>query len=288
AALEARYAIGRRVAVRLVVMLHADTPIVRCILEIENSAPWHRLRARTPTGLGGAAAVAGTAFGNIARAPLSSQAAGYALETPVATAPAHRFVAAAMGRRGLALLARGAPPAARRTVAAQRGARDRRARHDGVDVGRPPRVRGGPLARGPPVRRGRAGARGVTQSRAGAPHPAQRAHSGHRRGGARRRQRDHARGGPLVPRPRRATTYTIMGQHDRFRPGHARQRTLGRHGAGRRARAGRGRMHAAGPRSARRAPASQDPPMTRRRLATACALTALLAPLARFAPRGAA
>src|SRR5207247_137526 len=72
------------------------------------------------------------------------------------------------------------------------------------------------------------------------------------------------------------------------RPGHARQRTLGRHGAGRRARAGRGRMHAAGRRSARRAPASQDPPMTRRRLATACALTALLAPLARFAPRGAA
>src|SRR5437867_3646666 len=184
--------------------------------------------------------------------------------------------------------ARGAPPAARRTVAAQRDARDRRARSDGVDVGRPPRVRGGPLARGPPVRRGRAGARGVTQSRAGAPHPAQRAHSGHRRGGARRRQRDHARGGPLVPRPRRATTYTIMGQHDRFRPGHARQRTLGRHGAGRRARAGRGRMHAAGRRGARRAPASQDPPMTRRRLATACALTALLAPLARFAPRGAA
>ena len=107
AALEARYAIGRRVAVRLVVMLHADSPIVRCILEIENSAPWHRLRARTPTGLGGAAAVAGTAFGSIARAPLSSQAAGYALETPVATAPAHRFVAAAMGRRGLALLAPG-------------------------------------------------------------------------------------------------------------------------------------------------------------------------------------
>src|SRR5207247_4753326 len=107
AALEARYAIGRRVAVRLVVMLHADSPIVRCILEIENSAPWHRLRARTPTGLGGAAAVAGTAFGSIARAPLSSRAAGYALETPVATAPAHRFVAAAVGRRGLALLAPG-------------------------------------------------------------------------------------------------------------------------------------------------------------------------------------
>src|SRR3989441_9820864 len=88
-------------------MMHADIPIVRCILEIENSAPWHRLRARTPTGVGGAAAVAGTAFGSIVRAPLSSRAADYALETPVATAPAHRFVAAAVGRRGLALLAPG-------------------------------------------------------------------------------------------------------------------------------------------------------------------------------------
>src|SRR6266571_2671197 len=85
---------GRTVAVQL---LDRRTAIVRCILEIENSAPWHRLRARTPTGLGGAAAVAGTAFGSIARAPLSSRAAGYALETPVATAPAHRFVAAAVG-----------------------------------------------------------------------------------------------------------------------------------------------------------------------------------------------
>jgi len=107
AALEARYALGRRVAVRLVVMLHADSPIVRCVLEIENSARWHRLRARTPTGLGGAAAVAGTAFGSIARAPRASGAADHVLETPVATAPAHRFIAAATGRRGLALLAPG-------------------------------------------------------------------------------------------------------------------------------------------------------------------------------------
>ena len=102
-----REPLGRRVAVRLVVMLHADSPIVRCVLEIENAARWHRLRARTPTGLGGAAAVAGTAFGSIARAPRASGAADHVLETPVATAPAHRFIAAATGRRGLALLAPG-------------------------------------------------------------------------------------------------------------------------------------------------------------------------------------
>src|SRR3989454_693429 len=48
-----------------------------------------------------------TLFRSIVRAPLSSRAADYALETPVATAPAHRFVAAAVGRRGLALLAPG-------------------------------------------------------------------------------------------------------------------------------------------------------------------------------------
>src|SRR3989454_694647 len=48
-----------------------------------------------------------TLFRSIVRAPLSSRAADYALETPVATAPAHRFVAVAGGRRGLALLAPG-------------------------------------------------------------------------------------------------------------------------------------------------------------------------------------
>ena len=114
AALEARYQIPRRVGVRLVVMLHADSPLVRCILDIENGATWHRLRARLATGLvrdgaggGGTAAVAGTAFGAVARPALVVTPADYPLERPVATAPAHRFVAAADGRRGLALLAPG-------------------------------------------------------------------------------------------------------------------------------------------------------------------------------------
>ena len=107
AALEARFALHDRAGVRLVVILHADGPLVRCILEIENRTGWHRLRARVPTGLAGTTAVAGTGFGTVARPAVAVPAAGYPLETPVRTAPAHRFVAAANGPRGIALLAPG-------------------------------------------------------------------------------------------------------------------------------------------------------------------------------------
>jgi alpha-mannosidase len=104
AALEARLELPGRAAVRLVVVLHADAPLVRCILEIDNRSEWHRLRARLPTGLVGAVAVAGSAFGARTRPPVRVRAAGYPLETPVRTAPGHRFVAAASSPRGLALL----------------------------------------------------------------------------------------------------------------------------------------------------------------------------------------
>jgi alpha-mannosidase len=107
AALEARFEIRRRVAVRLVVMLAADSAAVRCVLDLDNRATWHRLRARVPTRVPGGAAVAGAAFGALARAPVVAKPADYPRETPVATAPAHRFVAAAAGRRGLAVLAPG-------------------------------------------------------------------------------------------------------------------------------------------------------------------------------------
>src|SRR5207249_4198674 len=107
AALEARFEIGRRVGIRLVVTLYADSPTVRCILDIDNQATWHRLRARVPTGLAGATAVAGTAFGSVARPPVVVAAADYPIETPVRTAPAHGFVAAASGARGLAIVAPG-------------------------------------------------------------------------------------------------------------------------------------------------------------------------------------
>src|SRR5438105_3482067 len=95
------------VHVRLVVTLHADSPMVRCIIDIDNQATWHRLRARVPTALAGTAAVAGTAFGAVGRPAVAVPAAAYPLETPVRTAPAQRFVAAASGPRGLALLAPG-------------------------------------------------------------------------------------------------------------------------------------------------------------------------------------
>lgn len=93
--------------VRLVVMLHADSPIVRCIYEIDNQARNHRLRAHLPTELPAVAAVAGTAFGAVTRPAVRVNPADFPLETPPATAPAHRFVALAEGSRGLALLTPG-------------------------------------------------------------------------------------------------------------------------------------------------------------------------------------
>jgi alpha-mannosidase len=107
AAIEARYLVraGRgAVAVRLVLSMQADSPVVRCALELDNQAQDHRLRARFPLGLEGARAVAGTQFGALARAPVTVDPAQFPLETPVRTAPAHRFVAAADGNRGLAIL----------------------------------------------------------------------------------------------------------------------------------------------------------------------------------------
>ena len=111
AALEARWSqgggAGRLYGARLVVVLQADSPIVRCILDLDNGAGDHRLRARVPTALTGGAAVAGAAFGVEARPPATADPADFPMETPVRTAPAHRFVAAAEGKRGLAILAPG-------------------------------------------------------------------------------------------------------------------------------------------------------------------------------------
>jgi len=80
---------------------------VRYLLEIDNGATDHRLRARISTGLAGLPATTGTPFGAVTRAAVTTRARDYPLETPVRTAPAHRFVAVADERRGLALLAPG-------------------------------------------------------------------------------------------------------------------------------------------------------------------------------------
>ncbi len=105
AALEARWEVIRGIDARLIVQLFADSPVVRVTLDIDNRNRYHRLRARLVTGLAGAPATAGAAFGAVERGALSVDAAAYPRETPPRTAPAHRFVAAARGGRGLAVLA---------------------------------------------------------------------------------------------------------------------------------------------------------------------------------------
>jgi alpha-mannosidase len=110
AALEARWTMRlprrRWVNVRHIVTLHADSPVIRCLLEVDNQATDHRLRARLPTGIR-STAIAGAAFGVTRRGPAIASQPRYPHETPARTAPAQRFVAVSQGDRGLALLAPG-------------------------------------------------------------------------------------------------------------------------------------------------------------------------------------
>jgi len=105
AALEARSEVIRGIDARLVVQVFADSPVVRVTLDVDNRNRFHRLRARLVTGLAGVPATAGAGFGAVERPAVSIDAAAYPRETPVRTAPAHRFVAAARSGRGLAVLA---------------------------------------------------------------------------------------------------------------------------------------------------------------------------------------
>jgi alpha-mannosidase len=91
---------------RTVIELYDESPVVRCLFDVTNRASGHRLRLRCPLGVTGTA-VAGSAFGSVRRAPITVRAEDFPRETPLTTAPAHRFVAAAQGNRGLALLAPG-------------------------------------------------------------------------------------------------------------------------------------------------------------------------------------
>lgn len=91
---------------RAILTLHAGSPALRCTVQLDNRASDHRLRLRLPTGVPAVAAVAGTQFGTATR-PAVAASSHYPSETPVATAPAQRFVAVADGARGLAVLAPG-------------------------------------------------------------------------------------------------------------------------------------------------------------------------------------
>ncbi|MBA3346355.1 MAG: hypothetical protein H0T44_13845 [Gemmatimonadales bacterium] len=95
------------IGVRLVVTLHAGSAAIRCTLELDNQASDHRLRLSFPTGVAGAPSTAGGPFGSVTRQPAGAAVRNYPRETPVATAPAQRFVAAAANGRGLAVLAPG-------------------------------------------------------------------------------------------------------------------------------------------------------------------------------------
>jgi alpha-mannosidase len=107
-ALELRTALrGGAVRARLTLALHAGSPMLRCTLDLENGVGDHRLRVRMPTGAAGNGVVAGGPFGTIRRERRSFDPAGYPRETPVSAAPAQRFVAAAGGLGGLAVLAPG-------------------------------------------------------------------------------------------------------------------------------------------------------------------------------------
>ncbi len=107
-ALEARSTLrSGRVRARLVLALYAGSPVLRCTIELENAAGDHRLRLRVPTGQAGSDAVAGGPFGPVRRAARRESTSRYSRELPVATAPAHRFVASAGSGGGLAILAPG-------------------------------------------------------------------------------------------------------------------------------------------------------------------------------------
>jgi mannosylglycerate hydrolase len=94
-----------RVTVNLTAELRGDGPAVHCTLRLDNRAENHRLRLRFPLGFKNVAAVAGAQFGQVTR--VAPAARRQRMETPVRTAPAHRWVAAARKQKGLAILAPG-------------------------------------------------------------------------------------------------------------------------------------------------------------------------------------
>ncbi len=97
---------GGSLDARMLVELRADSPLVRLRLDVDNHADDHRLRARLAVGAG-EEAIAGAAFGFEHRPAEAFNPENYPAEIPVLTAPAHRYVAAGQGKRGLAILAPG-------------------------------------------------------------------------------------------------------------------------------------------------------------------------------------
>ena len=100
-------AMAGAVEARVRVETLGDSPVLLVRIAVDNRARDHRLRLRFPTGLARVPILAGTQFGRLQRSPATTARARAGMETPVATAPAHRFVAVARSGIGLALLAPG-------------------------------------------------------------------------------------------------------------------------------------------------------------------------------------
>ena len=106
AGIGARVAAGKVMA-RLQAEAVGDSPVLRLTIALDNQARDHRLRLRFPTGLKGADCLAGAQYGSVRRGPVQLGGVRYPSETPVRTAPAQRWVAAARGGQGLAVFAPG-------------------------------------------------------------------------------------------------------------------------------------------------------------------------------------
>ena len=91
---------------RRVLILHADSSLLRIRLELCNRATDHRVRIRIPVGAGDNA-TSGAAFGFERRDAVDQKGDPFPMESPVPTAPAHRFVAAGANGRGLAMFSPG-------------------------------------------------------------------------------------------------------------------------------------------------------------------------------------
>ena len=95
------------ITVKCILSVYDESPALRVTAEVDNRASDHRLRVAFPTGVEGGSAVAGAPFGLAEREPVPGGEFLYPAETPVATVPAHRYVAHTSPGRGLALFTPG-------------------------------------------------------------------------------------------------------------------------------------------------------------------------------------
>lgn len=86
--------------------LFADSPFLRVRVTLDNQGIDHRVRIATPVASSDRV-IAGAAFGHEVREAVATTTMRSDIETPLPTAPAHRFVLAGRSGRGMALLVPG-------------------------------------------------------------------------------------------------------------------------------------------------------------------------------------